>query len=258
MPHGPPAAPILYTFPGEEPLVAALAEFIIKAQDEAIQKRDRFTLAVSGGSLAQHLAGLIGNPGVKWDKWHIFFADERCVPLDHEYSNYRLINEELLTKVDIPAEQVHAIDTSLLDDLDELADEYEQGLIREFANRETARFPVFDLILLGMGPDGHTASLFPGHALLTESDRWVAWIDDSPKPPPTRITLTFPVINHAHKCAFVATGAAKEDILHTVLDKPEEGLPSSRVRVAQPGMTYWFVDDAAAAKTEYLRTPFKA
>ncbi|KZO99577.1 6-phosphogluconolactonase [Calocera viscosa TUFC12733] len=257
MPHGPPAPPVLYSFPHNDGLVTALAAFIIKAQNEAIHKRDRFTLAISGGSLAKNLSGLIGNPHVKWDKWHIFFADERCVPLDDPDSNYHLIETELLTKVDVPQQHVHAIDVSLLDDLDELSDAYEKELIREFANRETARFPVFDLILLGMGPDGHTASLFPGHELLTEEDRWVAWIDDSPKPPPRRITLTYPVINHAHRCAFVAAGSGKEDILHIVLDKPEEGLPSSRVRLAQPGLLYWFVDDAAAAKTEYPRTPFK-
>jgi len=141
--------------------------------------------------------------------------------------------------------------------MDELAEEYESQLIRSFASKDSARFPVFDVIMLGMGPDGHTASLFPGHALLGETAGWVAPIEDSPKPPPRRITLTLPVINHAARVVFVATGAAKQDVLKTVLDEPETGLPSSRVRPAWPGTVHWFVDDAAAAKVTYPKTPFK-
>jgi 6-phosphogluconolactonase len=94
-------------------------------------------------------------------------------------------------------------------------------------------------------PDGHTCSLFPGHALLEENDGWVAYLTDSPKPPPVRITLTFPVLNHAYRVAFVATGAGKQEILHEALDEPEAGLPCSRVRVKNPGQVYWFSDEAA-------------
>lgn len=181
------------------------------------------------------------------------------VPLDHEDSNHKLCTDALFSKVPIPAGNVHTLDPTLLDgDLEEVADAYEKELIREFASGNAARFPVFDLILLGTGPDGHTASLFPGHALLSEDDRWVAPIDDSPKPPSKRVTLTFPVLNHAARVAFVASGAGKADTLKTILDKPEEGLPASRVRPVQPGQLYWFVDDAAAEKVEYPRTPFKA
>jgi 6-phosphogluconolactonase len=116
-----------------------------------------------------------------------------------------------------------------------------------------ARFPVFDLILLGMGPDGHTCSLFPGHELLSESDRWVAYLDDSPKPPAKRITFTYPVINHAYRVAFVVSGESKQDMLHSVLDEPEEGLPCSRVRPASPGLVFWFADAAAAKKVRQNR-----
>lgn len=94
-------------------------------------------------------------------------------------------------------------------------------------------------------PDGHTCSLFPGHPLLNEQDGWVAWLDDSPKPPATRITLTYPVLNHAHRVAFVSTGEGKQDVMEKVLDHPEEGLPSSRVKVISPGRVYFFSDDAA-------------
>ncbi|EKM60898.1 uncharacterized protein PHACADRAFT_247118 [Phanerochaete carnosa HHB-10118-sp] len=262
-----PSAPILCSFSNPDELVESLAQFIIKSQKEAIQKKGRFTVAISGGSLPKQLNGLIGKPGVKWDKWQVFYADERIVPLDHEDSNHRLCEEHLWSKVPIPKENIHTLDPALIpaaaesgsdeDPLEEIADAYEKGLIREFANRDSARFPIFDLILLGVGPDGHTASLFPGHSLLSEDDRWVAYITDSPKPPPRRTTFTFPVINHAARVAFVASGASKADTLRDVLDRPEEGLPASRVRPFSPGQVYWFVDDAAASKVEYPKTPFK-
>lgn len=193
---------------------------------------------------------------------HVFYADERVVHLDHEDSNHKLCHDSLWSKVPIPPSNIHTIDVpsesnpdSL--DIDELADQYEKKLIAEFAQKDAARFPVFDLILLGIGPDGHTCSLFPGHQLLSEEDRWVAPIVDSPKPPPRRLTLTYPVVNHAARVAFVATGEGKVDVLSTILDKPEEGLPASRVKPAFPGNVYWFVDDAASAKVQFSKSDFK-
>ncbi|KAH9964433.1 6-phosphogluconolactonase [Russula dissimulans] len=236
----------------------SLAKYILKAQRESIDKRGRFTVAISGGSLPKTLTALISNSEVRWDK-HVFYVDERVVPLDHEDSNHKLAHDTLFSKlpVPIPPNNVHTIDVSLLDDLEELADAYEKELIREFAQKDSARFPVFDLILLGIGPDGHTASLFPGHELLSENDRWVAYIEDSPKPPPRRVTLTFPVINHAARVAFVATGASKVQILQDILDTPELGLPAARVRPVAPGQLVWFVDDAASASLKFAKTEFK-
>jgi 6-phosphogluconolactonase len=187
----------------------------------------------------------------------VFYADERVVPLDHEDSNHKLCSDVLFSKVPISDSQIHVIDTQYLDDLEELSDAYEKELINEFAQKDSARFPVFDLILLGMGPDGHTASLFPGHELLSEEDRWIAYLDDSPKPPSKRITFTYPVINHAVRVAFVAAGDGKADTLHSVIDKPEKGLPSSRIKPAYPGQLYWFVDDGASANLSYPKSEFK-
>jgi 6-phosphogluconolactonase len=181
----------------------------------------------------------------------IFFCDERLVPLDHEDSNYASVDKLFLAHTPITSSQVHTIDTTLLDDPEELADEYERQLIATFAQRDAARYPVFDLILLGMGPDGHTCSLFPGHDLLSEEDRWVAFLEDSPKPPSKRITFTYPVVNHAYRVAFVAAGEGKQEVLGKVLDEPELGLPSSRVRPSAPGQVFWFTDDAASAKVKY-------
>nr|VWP00601.1 Uncharacterized protein [Ganoderma boninense] len=259
MPNSGPSPPILYSFPTNTELVDSLATFILKAQKDSINKKGRFTVALSGGSLPQQLSVLVNNPAVKWDKWHIFYADERVVPLTHEDSNHALCNRELFSKLpaDGPQPSIHTINEDLFGDLEELADAYEKELIQEFAMKDSARFPVFDLILLGLGPDGHTVSLFPGHELLSEDDRWVAYIDDSPKPPPKRITFTYPVLNHAARIAFVVTGPSKVDMLRTVLDEPEKGLPASRVRPAHPGQLYWFVDDAASANAQYARTPFK-
>ncbi|KAH9982257.1 6-phosphogluconolactonase [Lactifluus volemus] len=253
-----PTHPILYSFPTTSDLSDSLADYIIKAQRESIEKRGRFSVAISGGSLPKTLTSLITKPGVKWDKWRIFYADERVVPPDHEDSNHKLAQETLYSKVPLlPLEHVHTIDYTLKDDLEELADAYEKELIREFAQKDSARFPVFDLILLGVGPDGHTASLFPAHELLSESDRWVAYIEDSPKPPPRRVTLTLPVINHAARVAFVATGAGKVNVLRDILDTPELGLPAARVRPAAPGQLVWFVDDAASAEVKFAKSEFK-
>lgn len=270
-----PARPIVYSFPDASNLSDSLAEYILKAQKESIDKHGRFTVAISGGSLPKTLTALITKQDVRWDKWQViphtlpshnrssplsrrvFYADERIVPLDHEDSNHKLAQDTLYSKVPIPPKNIHTINYALHDDLEELADAYEKQLIGEFAQRDSARFPVFDLILLGIGPDGHTASLFPGHELLSENDRWVAYIEDSPKPPPRRVTLTFPVINHAARVAFVATGAGKVKILQDILDTPELGLPAARVRPVTPGQLVWFVDDAASTEVKFAKSEFK-
>jgi 6-phosphogluconolactonase len=260
--HPAPHPSVVFSFPTPSDVIDPLASFILKAQKETIDKKGRFTLAISGGSLPKMLSGLIGNPAVKWDKWHVFYADERVVRLDHPDSNHNLCMTELFSKVPIPEANIHTIDVPESSDpdtldLDDLSDAYEKKLIAEFAQKDSARFPVFDLILLGIGPDGHTCSLFPGHELLSEEDRWVAFIEDSPKPPARRLTLTYPVINHAARVVFVATGAGKVDVLSTILDKPEEGLPASRVRPVFPGQVYWFVDEAASAKVQFGKSDFK-
>lgn len=256
--HQPPKQPTLFVFPDKQALTQSLADFIAKAQKESIDRKGRFTIALSGGSLPAALTGLIGNPSIKWNHWQVFYADERLVPLDHADSNHLACTKALFEHVPIPAENIHTIDPALINDRESLADEYEKVLIREFAQKDAARFPVFDLILLGVGPDGHTASLFPGHALLSEEDRWVADIADSPKPPSVRITLTYPVLNHAARVAFVAAGGVgKADIVQAILDRPEEGLPAARVRPSFPGQLVWFVDEGAASTTKYQRTAFK-
>ena len=177
--------------------------------------------------------------------------------MDHEDSNYALCKKEFFDKVPLKPNQIHTIDESLLDDPEELSDEYEKQLADAFAGKESVRHPVFDLILLGMGPDGHTCSLFPGHKLLQERSRWVAPIEDSPKPPPKRITLTLPVLNKAHRIAFCLVGEGKQEMLSKTLDEPQLGLPASLVRPTPPGDVYFLVDDAASMTVKYPKTEFK-
>ena len=121
----------------------------------------------------------------------VFFCDEAAVPLSSDDSNYHSNMVSFLSDVPIPPEQIHTIDESQLDDLEELADEYEKQLVSHFAKGSAARYPTFDLILLGIGPDGETASLFPGHEIMTEKDAWVSFIEDAPRGPQKRITMTY-------------------------------------------------------------------
>jgi 6-phosphogluconolactonase len=193
----PKTQPNLYAFRDVDSLATALRSYVIQSQNVGFSRHDSFKVAVSGGSLPKTLAQALLAPSsgpedvINFAKWEIFFADERAVALDHPDSNYGLLKSELLDK--IPTDQqptVRPIDVSYLDDTQELADQYEKALVGSFASRDSVRLPIFDLILLGCGPDGHTCSLFPGHPLLDEKSVTVAKILDSPKPPPRRVTLT--------------------------------------------------------------------
>ncbi|RVX69224.1 hypothetical protein B0A52_07200 [Exophiala mesophila] len=257
--------PNLFSYPTVDQVAAQLRTYILQTQKSALHRHDVFKIAVSGGSLPATLARALLVPGEQenadnapqFSKWHIFFADERAVPLDHEDSNYGLLKQDLLDK--IPQEQgtpkVYPIDVKLLDNTQDLADQYQETLMSSFANKDSVRLPVFDLILLGCGPDGHTCSLFPGHELLREADAWVSPIEDSPKPPPRRITLTLPVLTHAHKVAFVATGAGKKDILKKILEADDEGrsLPCGLVNEGGGDKVSWFTDSAAVEGISFPR-----
>jgi len=244
--------PNLYACPSSEELAQSLRAFVIDAQNSALDRHGAFRVGVSGGSLPKVLAKAlleVDDPKkLQLEKWDIFFADERAVPLDHEDSNYRLVKEEILDK--IPADwgkpTVYPIDVKYLDDIQEMADQYEKMLVDVFAARDSVRLPMFDLLLLGCGPDGHTCSLFPGSPLLRETDAWVLPISDSPKPPPKRITLSLPVASHGIRIGFVATGASKKDILKQIFDT-EEGrqLPCGLINTFAQERVSWFVDQPA-------------
>eukprot|EP00936_MAST-01D_sp_MAST-1D-sp1_P002433 g2433.t1 len=239
----------------EDNLGTALAQYIHEQQTAALERHGRFVVALSGGSMPKVLgAALTGEsaPSFNWASWHIFFADERCVPTDHDDSNFKACEQALFGKVPIPAANLHPLqhDPADVGNPQPAAARYEAELRAVFPDVGADALPELDLILLGMGPDGHTASLFPSHPLLSFDSAWVAAIADSPKPPPSRVTLTLPVINAARGVAFVTTGASKADALGAIFgngDQPCQ-LPSALVR-CQGGAApvHWFVDAAAAS-----------
>lgn len=252
--------PILYSFADTEELAPALRKYVLQCQESGISHHEAFRVGVSGGSLPKTLAKALlaqssgSDDTLQFDKWEIFFADERAVPLDHEDSNYKLLKDELLDK--IPASlgkpKVYTIDTKYMDDVQEMADQYEHVLIKTFAAKDSVKFPVFDLLLLGSGPDGHTCSLFPGHELLSETEGWVLSISDSPKPPSKRITLSLPVVHAATKIAFVATGGGKKDIMEKIFDTDDgRSLPCGLVNEGAGDKVSWFCDAPALQSVQY-------
>lgn len=187
-------------------VVKAVAE----AAEAAIAAKGAFTLVLSGGSLLSMLGGLAEKKGIAWDKVHVFFVDERVVPHASADSNLKGARDALLSKVPIPASQVHAIQEGL--PAAQAATQYEGQLLSIPAAalpRTAAGFPVFDLVLLGVGPDGHVASLFPNKAATAATSGWVLPVTNSPKPPAERITMTLPVINAAKDVVIVAVGDEK-------------------------------------------------
>ncbi|KAL8917266.1 MAG: hypothetical protein Q9208_008042 [Pyrenodesmia sp. 3 TL-2023] len=255
--------PNLYAFNDISILASTLRIYVILCQNAGFERHGLFKVAVSGGSLPSTLAKALLEPSqgdpedaVDFAKWEIFFADERAVPLDHADSNYKLLKEELLDKIPKGMGQpsVHAIDVKYLDDVQEMADQYQEALMQSFAAKDSVKLPIFDLLLLGCGPDGHTCSLFPNHELLRESDAWVAPIEDSPKPPAKRITLSLPVVTHGNKIAFVATGAGKKDIMKQIFDTEEgRSLPCGLVNEGGADKVSWFTDSAAVEGVAYPR-----
>lgn len=225
-----------------------------KAKEKAINKR--FKIAISGGSLISVLAeGLLKREDVVWDKWDIYFADERLVPFTDKDSNYGLAKQLIFDKLQElgkPQPKVYHIDESLLDDAQAVADAYEKVLIKGFANKDSVRLPLFDLFLLGCAPDGHIASIFPNdHEVLREKFAWVVPVENAPSGPSRRITLTIPVICHSHRVSFVVEGAVKASIVKVIMERPEKGLPASIVNEGSAGRIAWFADKDALAETYF-------
>ncbi len=231
---------------GDRPALfeAAAAEFLRIAR-AAIQGAGRFTVALSGGSTPRSFYSLLADqPDVPWSNILFFFGDERHVPPDDPDSNFRMASEALFSRAPVPPENIFRVPAEI-PDADTAAQSYEQTL-RQFFSLETEALPRFDAILLGMGPDGHTASLFPGTAALHEDERLVTanWVEKSKT---WRITLTYPVINNAAEIMFLVAGAEKQDALLAVLQgKPDpETYPAQGIR-PDNGRVVWFVDQAAA------------
>ncbi|XP_050518249.1 6-phosphogluconolactonase [Diabrotica virgifera virgifera] len=225
----------------KDKVIEKLCELIERAAKESIDKGDVFLIGVSGGSLAVFLE--VGLPKIKSDfsKWRLFFCDERVVPVDNPDSTYGLYKRALVDSglLGLKPDQFVQIKQGV--PAEEAAIDYENQLKKFFPSQQ---LPQFDMLLLGMGPDGHTCSLFPGHPLLSVTDRWIAPITDSPKPPPSRVTMTFPVVNNARVCVFATGGKEKADMIKKVLVDQDEQLPAARVK-PHSGAIYWIVDQDA-------------
>ncbi len=236
-----------------ETLAAQSRDLIIRAARQSIEARGRFTLVLSGGSTPEKTYSLLAKPesaaAVDWSRVFLFFGDERMVPADDPRSNYGMVRRSLLARVPVPASQVFPIATDCASAA-EAAALYSADLARFFERiPNSSPPPCFDLVLLGLGDDGHTASLFPGKPAIRVEDAWVTSSPPGVLPPPVdRVTLTFPVINAARQIAFLVAGEKKAGVLKEVLEgqPPRDECPAAWVRPAA-GDLVWLVDEAAAA-----------
>jgi 6-phosphogluconolactonase len=217
----------------------------MRAADEAIARAGRFAVALSGGNTPRALYAALAadefRSRIAWDRVHFFWGDERSVPADHSDSNYRMACEALLARVPAPQANIHRIETER--GPEKAAAAYEAALGDFFAS-PPGTFPRFDLILLGIGEEGHTASLFPGSAALAERERLViaAYVE---KLKTYRITFTLPVLNSAAEVAFLVAGKAKAGVVKQTL-RDGADLPAARVAPTN-GRLSWFLDKEAAA-----------
>lgn len=215
----------LYIVKQKEGIPQLLFPLIHQSLKSAFVQSSTFYIALSGGSLPSLLTGLpksFQDAGIdpKWHQWHVLLADERVVPLSHDDSNMKALKDCFLDQVPIPETQIYGIDESLFDtdvsraQVDQIASEYQRRVFPPSTSSDEYRV---DCALLGFGPDGHTASLFPHHSLLVEDEVLVAGIMDSPKPPPERITLTMKVFNQmCSDIIFVGAGESKSPILNDI------------------------------------------
>ncbi len=243
--------PIIRRCADAEAVSRTAAEEFVRLAREATAARGRFTVALSGGSTPRRLYQLLAEAPfreqVDWPRVEFFWGDERSVPPDHKDSNYRTAKEALLSKLAVPPGRVHRMQAER-SDRDSAAREYQEESARVFGVSPEGEPPAFDLVLLGMGPDGHTASLFPGTAALQETKRWVV-ANHVPQMNTDRLTMTAPILNRAAQVLFLVAGGDKAERLAEVLDGPAdvERLPSQLLRGAR-GRVVWLVDEAAARR----------
>ena len=230
-------------FPGWAALSRAVSEEAVRLATAAVARKQRFDLVLSGGQTPRRVYELWASEyrdRFPWAQVHLFWGDERYVSHDDHKSNYRMVREALLDPLGLPAANVHPMPTNLPRPED-AARAYEATLRAHFAPDG----PDFDLVLLGVGPEGHTASLFPGSPALEERQHWVVAVR-VPAEPPVRLTLTVPALNRARHVFFLVSGADKREIVETLLGKPASGskdYPAALIRPA--GKLVWFLDQAA-------------
>ena len=239
----------LFVVADQAALAKEAAERCAHIAQEAVARAGRFTIALSGGSTPKLLYSLLAaepySTSLPWRKTHVFWGDERAVPPGDHNSNFGMAKATLLDRVPIPADRVHRMQAER-DDLDLMAREYEAEIARSFGVPPGAEPPAFDLILLGLGSDGHTASLFPHTQAIRENARWVVR-NHVPTLKTDRVTLTAPILNRGATVLFLVAGAEKAPALLAVLEGPTdpERLPAQLIQPTS-GRLMWLVDRAAA------------
>ena len=249
--------PEVQSFTDQRMWVDSAADLICRSVAERISKSGICTLALAGGKTPQALYRRLSQPpylqAICWPVTHLFLGDERCVPFEHEESNFGMANRHLISQVPIPAQNCHPIPVYAGPSA-QIALEYEEEMKRHFQhlpahcesltkNAQGHLFPVFDLIILGMGKDGHTASLFPGDPALKEKRRWAAFVQKSPVPPRLpRATLTLPVLRSARLVLFFVSETEKKEIIPKVLDQTERLTSSYPAALVRPeGKLIWMI-----------------
>jgi len=227
-------------FANAQELARGAAEYFVARSGEAVAQKGFFSVALSGGSTPKALYQLLVDLDVPWSRIHFFWSDERHVPPDHPDSNYRMANEAMLSHVPVPQHNIHRV-PSENPSATEAASEYEQTLIE--GTKQS--LPQLDLIMLGLGTDGHTASIFPGSEVLHETERLVAapWVD---KFQTYRITMTLPLLNNGACVVFLVSGSEKAPIVKEVLEGPEK-YPAQAVKPTR-GELLWMLDKDAASE----------
>jgi 6-phosphogluconolactonase len=222
------------------------AEIFSQAAKESVEKRGQFVVAISGGSTPRSMHSMLGEEpfysGIPWGKTDIFWVDERCVPEEDPDSNYGTARKDFLDKIPIPKTQIHPMPAGTSPEKG--ADIYQVEL-EDFFHLQKGEFPVFDLTFLGTGKDGHTASLFPGEKSLEESERLVISVKGG-DPYVNRLTMTFPVLNHARKIIIMVSGKNKAKIVKTMIDFPQARLPVHRIQPLN-GTLGWLLDSESAS-----------
>ncbi len=237
-------------YPDRMALGRSLWSAVLEIADVRVKANQRFSVAMSGGSIPEILSSALDavrvTESVDLSAWQVFWVDERWVPQSDPESNFSTAQSCFFSRLPIRADQIHAMDTSLSPR--QCAQAYESKLL-DLLQPEPGQMPRFDLMLLGVGPDGHTASLFPEYPELQEAHHWVVPVFNAPKPPPTRITLTLPLINNARHLFFIAAGSGKAEIVARLLNPTSQrpDLPAQQV-MPSCGSLRWLLDHGAATR----------
>jgi len=251
--------PEVHHYPDPETLSHGAAEFVCGFAEKAVERTGLFTFVLAGGKTPRTLYERLARPPfatrMPWPSMHFFWGDERCVSPEHQESNFGMAFQALIAKVPVPPENIHRMPGDAAT-AEQGAEAYER-LLREFfrsvsdpgrpppSNARDRDFPAFDLIMLGVGTDGHTASLFPQDPLLEERQRWVGPVHyPRGSPPVPRISLTLPVINHARCVLFLVSGTEKKDVIRSILNDPvtaRRRYPAAMVR--SRGRVVWLLEE---------------